>query len=276
MAVLNALDIKKLSNEKSLLGDDFNIDNIQGCSYDLRIGTIFYSTIKNGIEEDAEVISIARNNDKIIRILPSEIVTMLTYEVVNLPDDICATVFPINKQSSKGLLILNSGHIDPGYKGPISICAINLSRETINLSLKENIFTIVFEYLTNKTFPYKFNTYNSRIEYENYFFKNKASKLSKGIFDLITLNKYIPHLRNQIKIVLNERRANMFKWGLAIIVGTATIIGTIFASNSIWDGKVKNLNQKIEILDQQKIDLIDSLYYYKTKYLELEDYLQQN
>lgn len=201
MAILSKKTITELAKNKKLLGDDYLVEKIRGSSYDLRIGTFF---LKDSVER-SNIISIEKEKDfdEIIKILPSDIITFLTLETVTIPNHICGTVFPINKLSSTGLLILNPGHIDPGFSGPISICAINLSKDIIYLSLKDPIFTIIFDTLDYETEPYdNKKTAMNRRDYELNFYKNKASKLSNSIFDLITTNNYESHLKKQISNIL--------------------------------------------------------------------------
>lgn len=142
MGVLLKHQIKALIEDTAvyLVGTDYKLDNLQSCSYDLRIGAVF----KNG-----KIFSDDFNSDLNfdIEVKPSEIVTILTLEEINLPLNLVGTVFAINGLSYTGFLILNPGHIDPGFKGPISICAINLSKHTIRLHQGKNIFTIIFDKL---------------------------------------------------------------------------------------------------------------------------------
>lgn len=207
MAVFTKQEIIKLAQDKEikLLGDNYLIDNIKGASYDLRIGTIY---IKNRIlsisKSKNKLLSLKKFDKNIIKLLPSEIITILTLEEVHIPDYLCGTVFPINSKSSSGLLILNPGHIDPGFKGPISICAVNLSEETKYLTIGENIFTIIFDELTSKTEPYSKNFVGTREEYEIKYYKERFSKLSPSFFDLLKVDKYEKHLRTLILHVIGK------------------------------------------------------------------------
>ncbi len=109
MAIIIKDELLILANNPNvkILGDDFDSANFESCSYDLRIGAVFIGD---------KIISQhhQQNSNWNINVKPSEIVTILTLEDVNLPKDICATVFAINSLSSTGFLILNPGHIDPG------------------------------------------------------------------------------------------------------------------------------------------------------------------
>lgn len=229
MAILSKNKIVEYSRDEKirLLGIDYIDSNFKDCSYDLRIGTIF---------KNDEVISNTRgyDNTKIVQILPSEIVTFLTLEIVQIPEFLCATVFPINGKSSKGLLILNPGHIDPGFKGPLSICAINLSKETIPVNLEEEIFTIFFETLNEPTEKYLGNKYidGKRIEFENDFHKNKASKLSQSFFDLITIKDFLPNLRKQIDDVIDSKIKAYISRGFNYILKFVPAFALLFTGTS--------------------------------------------
>jgi deoxycytidine triphosphate deaminase len=249
MAVINKNKILTLANSADLLGSDFEIKNIKGSSYDLRIGTIY----KKG-----EIYSENHPNDSIsfIKIKPSEIVTMLTLEVVNIPPNMVATVFAINRMSSKGLLILNPGHIDPGFKGPISICAINLSKEPFKLSLGDDIFTIVFSELDthlnpSDLFSSGFNS-SDRKGYEKKYDKNSFSNLSNSFFDLIV------GYEKSKKLLIKKLVQNF--WGLfkktfttvaiaiSIIAGFYSLIPKSFIFGDIKEIK-ENYNEDISKKD---------------------------
>ena len=117
MSLLTDKEIKDyLSQNKLIIDGDLNL--VSPSSYDMRVGTIF---------RDGQIInsSHAKCADPVI-INPGEVVTMLTYETLDLPPNIAATAYAMNSQSLDGFLVLNPGHIDPGYKGTLSIKALNL------------------------------------------------------------------------------------------------------------------------------------------------------
>lgn len=222
----------------NLLGNDYIEENLQSCSYDLRVGAVF---------KDGKIFSENHNKNEAINlsIAPSEIVTILTLEEVNLPKYLCGTVFAINKLSSRGFLILNPGHIDPGYSGPITVCVINLSKEIIFLSIKEKIFTIIFEDLGADSEGYvgdkKFHSLN-RKEKEEYFFRNNATKLSRNIFDLIKENEYKPFLKDLITEIARDYLWKLFAW-IAFMV--ALIAGIVKIYEGMHDVKIQDLNKEL-------------------------------
>ena len=130
--------------------------NLQACSYDLRIGTIF---------KEGQIINENHpDSNKQFNIKPGEIINLFTWEEVKLSSNIMATVFPRNTESlGKGLLVLNPGHIDPGFEGPISIKAINLRKDPLSIQRGQKILTIIFEEMPNSTTsPYKKNQTRNR------------------------------------------------------------------------------------------------------------------
>ncbi len=118
--------------------------NLEACSYDLRIGTIF----KNGQIINENHPDANRQFD----IQPGEIINLFTWEEIKLSSKIMATVFARNAESSfKGLLVLNPGHIDPGFQGLITIKAINLGKDPLSIQRGQKILTIIFEEMPNVT-----------------------------------------------------------------------------------------------------------------------------
>jgi hypothetical protein len=71
-------------------------------------------------------------------------VFVITREEVNLPLTICGSVYSRNNIALEGILALNAGHVDPGYRGPIVIRLINLKATPWTLHLGNPIFTITF------------------------------------------------------------------------------------------------------------------------------------
>ena len=62
-----------------------------------------------------------------------------------MPSCLCGTVYSRNSLALAGILALNAGHVDPGYKGPIAIRLINLRATPWTLTLGQAIFTITFQ-----------------------------------------------------------------------------------------------------------------------------------
>src|SRR5947208_2986327 len=124
MTILRYEDIDAAITGGELLVNAVNA-SIQPASYDLRVGTIF----REGQIINADHPEHARQ----FSIQPGELVSIFTLEELKLPADIAGFAFAMNALSSQGLLVLNPGHVDPGYKGPLTVKAINLRKTPISI-----------------------------------------------------------------------------------------------------------------------------------------------
>lgn len=201
--------------------------NIEACSYDLRIGTVF---------KDGQAISSSASGLQSFVLRPGEMLSMFTLEDISLPDNICATVFPINSQSSKGLLVLNPGHIDPGYKGPISVRVLNISKQDMLIKHEEPIFTIVFDELLSATTKPYINSNSSRAKLEKDF-AEKDINLSPG-----SLKKIVgePNVLEIEKIV----RTHWMSWSVFILTLLAAIFALIAAFPVFKDARTSVGDEK--------------------------------
>ncbi|WP_321826046.1 dCTP deaminase domain-containing protein [Maribacter dokdonensis] len=266
MSTIGRKELTKLITTNQLL-NEYDLKNIKSASYDLRIGTIY----KDGkIHSKDNVIA-----NGCIKIKPSEIVTLLTLEVVNIPNDCVGTVFALNSMSSSGFLILNPGHIDPGFKGPISICAINLSQNDINLYHEQSIFTLILNKLDKKLSAedvYRKNTYvdSERGDFERRLFSKKFSNLSNSFFDLVVKHeKGISLFKSLIQDNIKKYTSFILKWTLNILTFVVTLYGVLqfidyVSPNPLFNSEkqnelLQNRDSIIETKDKEIILLIDEI-----------------
>jgi len=264
MSVLSIEKLRELAEDHELLGKDFDKNNFQPSSYDLRIGTIYkdgkiisHSSTKNNLFSFGKY-SISKNSS-MVSVKPSEIIILYTLEEINMPEDHCGTVFAINNLSSKGFLILNPGHIDPGFKGPVSICAINLSKNSIPLNLGDKIFTLTVHEIEGTIPPddkYSSQEFESREKFEQKKFKSTYNNMSRSFFDLITEHKKSRTFLAEI--ILNK----YIKKGIQFILIIAGIIGGIAALQSLFPESIvfnysSTKEQRIDSLENQ-IDKLNS------------------
>lgn len=212
MAILTDEEIHAyINNNQLVIGAESTL--VQSSSYDMRVGTIF---------RDGQIINSnhTKGRDPII-IKPGEVVTMLTLESLELPANIAATAYAMNSQSLDGFLVLNPGHIDPGYKGSLSIKAINLRKVDLCLSIGEQIFTIVFQKLAkNVSNPY--NKVKSQNDRELEINKNEVEKSMKSIADLMSFTP------EDIDKRITKHWSNKLYNSLAFAAAVFSIISAIF------------------------------------------------
>jgi hypothetical protein len=154
---------------------------------------------------------------------------MFTLEELELPSDMCATAFAMNEQSSRGLLVLNAGHVDPGYTGPLTVKALNLRKVPLALSRGDKIFTVTFERLPLATTqPYTRN--RSRDDLERQFNKTDVEVSPRSIAELVTTAPGAPFpTRLEVRELIRDHWASRWSLFLSFIAAVAAIVAAIQA-----------------------------------------------
>lgn len=190
---------------------DGPIEQAHGCSYDLTVGTIFWN----------EQI-IPPGQAKTVYVPPGGIVGIFTAEELSLPDDVCATAFAINAMSSRGFLVLNPGHIDPGFKGPLTVKALNIRKTPIAIHQNDPIFTVIFHHLSKPTIPFDRN--RSRAEREREFDATTVETSPRSISEIVAADTSGPFpSRSDVEVIVKKYWVT--RWSL--IFSVVTVIFSI-------------------------------------------------
>ena len=203
-----------MDNGELIMNADKNF--LEASSYDMRIGTIF----RNG-----QVVNESHPEaNKQIIVQPGEIISIFTLEELDLPSNIAATAFAMNGQSSRGLLVLNPGHVDPGFKGPLTVMALNLRRVPLAISRGAPIFTVIFEHLPKSTTsPYNRNEPRARREL-TYNEKN-VEQAPKNLAELVVIGKDAPFpTRQEVKEIV---QGHWMSWLTLILTFVAALTGVL-------------------------------------------------
>lgn len=208
--------IHEMRKDPPLLVTSGNESRVQGCSYDMTIGTIFW---------DKKII---KQTESAVIIPPGGVVSILTHEEINLPDDVFATAFAINSMSSKGLLVLNPGHVDPGFKGPLSVRALNIRKTDLPLYVGKEIFTVIFHRLSKQTKPYEGNI-TDRKQREDKYNEAAIELTPKTIFEMMAESRDGPFpSRHEVEAMIRKQI-------LAWIGAIAAVIGAVLAGFSVFN-----------------------------------------
>lgn len=119
---------------------------IQPASIDLRIGKIYVPETEDGEPGSPTNPYEGATEQFIPKVGRTAIVA--THEKVVLPADIAAFGFPPSAISSRGILMTNPGHIDPGYEGYLHFTVINMGCEDFALVVGDQIVTLLFAQLS--------------------------------------------------------------------------------------------------------------------------------
>jgi deoxycytidine triphosphate deaminase len=153
MATLSRKEIINRFNKKELIknpreltsGNDKSYD-VEPASYDLAVGTIIKRR-NSGIEKVSYDSRKRPEDQKEVTLEPGQILFIITMEDVAMPTDLCGTVYSKNNLALSGVLAWTTGHVDPGYCGPIIIRLINLRSTNYSIKPGKKIYTIVFNEL---------------------------------------------------------------------------------------------------------------------------------
>lgn len=111
---------------------------IQAASVDLHVGSIFLPQVQPWEHGSTK---------KPLKSCVLELghtVVILTKENLDIPADIGAFGFPPSRLSSRGLLMTNPGHVDPGFKGQLRFTVMNIGHEPIALREDDSIVSLLF------------------------------------------------------------------------------------------------------------------------------------
>jgi deoxycytidine triphosphate deaminase len=244
MAVQGGLYVAGLLCKAEILGyfaagkliHDGDTSRTRGCSYDCGVGDIFF---------DGQMFKRASGQQG-VKVPPGGVVALFTREILDLPADIAGTAFPINAMSSRGLLVLNPGHVDPGFRGHLTVKALNLRKSELLLRFDEPIFTVLFEKLPHATDTYRNNV--DQADRARDFHQREVETTPRTILDACDLSKLTlaGPTRDEMEAALDRRwntekvevgemiRAHwMARWSFVLMLIAATA-ACISVGLSLW------------------------------------------
>ena len=147
--ILSDKTITKMLDEKSLIISPLSEEQIKPASVEIRLGNTF-----SVIDDTPEGIITLDNQIKYkpitadtYLILPGQYVLANTMEYFELPDNMTAFIEGKSSLGNMGLFIQNSGRVDPGFKGEITLELFNANRCAIEVKSGQRIGQLVFEWM---------------------------------------------------------------------------------------------------------------------------------
>lgn len=131
-----------LAVQEKLDNDPFGRSSpVQPASIDLHIGEVLLP----GTDDDT------RDPRKQYDLPVGHSAVIVTHEILHMPNDIGCAAFPLAGRGQRGVLMMNPGHVDPGYEGKLWFSFINLSREEFRLTEGQRIATAMFWKLSDNS-----------------------------------------------------------------------------------------------------------------------------
>lgn len=127
--ISNSRIFKLNYGDKPLKILDYKDFKIKSSSVDLTVGRIYEPSEKN-VRTHYDLENLATEDTNLE---PGDTLLIEVKERFNLASDIGGIVFPPNRLSKEGVIMTNPGHIDPGYKGLITVCLVNIGKNSVRL-----------------------------------------------------------------------------------------------------------------------------------------------
>lgn len=144
--ILSDKTLFKMLEEKSLIIEPLETEQVQPASVDIRLGNTF-SIVEDSssgiINLENEIQYKTITSDTYI-LLPNQFVLATTMEYFELPNNLTAFVEGRSSLGRMGLFIQNAGWVDPGFKGEITLELYNANRCAIELKTARRIGQLVF------------------------------------------------------------------------------------------------------------------------------------
>jgi len=180
---------------------------VQSSSVDLTIDRIY-----SGDEEIANYsLDVRESGLDIMFLQPGQTVVIQVAEEFLMPEGLGGIVFPPNSMSKSGVIMTNPGHIDPNFKGTISVYLVNMGKRDVKLIKGDKVATLLlFEIQGNTEIKNDLNGYGVS--------KDQVLSLSK---DFANLNDRIP------KLISKFFKDRVVKWG-SLAIATIAILFVVF------------------------------------------------
>lgn len=160
--ILSDKTLVKMLEEKTLVVEPIEKEQIQPASIDIRLGNTFSiveDTSTGIINLENEIKYKTITTDSYI-LLPNQFVLATTMEYFDLPDDLTAFVEGRSSLGRMGLFIQNAGWVDPGFKGEITLELYNANRCAIELKAGRRVGQLVFAKMDDTAL----NPYNGKYQ----------------------------------------------------------------------------------------------------------------
>jgi len=183
-----------------MLLENAKLENIQGASYDLRIGDEYFhkGEIKQLTEQKPFIILEA-----------GDYALVSSKEIANFPKNIAGRFDLSVSLFCKGVILSNGPQVDPGFRGRLNCLLFNTSNKEVQLKRGEHFTTIEFIKLIDHTLPYG-GKYQNKLKMQDYLPEVvKSSAINQLMQDVEELKrakwyeKYLPFALSAVALVVS-------------------------------------------------------------------------
>ncbi|MEO1218498.1 MAG: hypothetical protein AAFY45_33520 [Bacteroidota bacterium] len=217
--------------------------NLSNCGYTLRLGTV----IEPGTGNEITLENKDGKTQLTYTIKPAEILIIQTKERVKMPLDLTGSFSALHRWARKGLLLINSSIVEPGYHGNLSCFVINFSKREIVFKPNDDIAKIVLHKLSDHPDENEKNKALFSITEEEY--KNSLSEQARAFQDTFLDIHSIEERAGEIAV---SKAKSAITYG-GIILAFLLTFSTLSNFVSKWIS-FDDKERKIIQLHEQKLD----------------------
>jgi len=194
MTVLSDVTLREhIANGELIVDGD--VSAAVHCAYEFKAGKVTFGGQQNG---RVNTIDLAGSTDCSASIEPTAVAWVRSRVEVKIPRDMVGIWIQTNSLSRRGMLLLNSTLVEPGYEGFLSAHLVNLGAQVVTLSPDTTIAKLLFMRLdkaAEQTIDSsKFDQYDSFIE--------RLAAASHPSF--LRINELTHDLREHLSTVLDQ------------------------------------------------------------------------
>lgn len=226
---------------------------VQPSSVDLHIGKICVPEVEKGKLGSHGKPFEGDGTQHVLR--PGQTAVVATREKVQLPDNLAAFGFPPSLISSRGILMTNPGHVDPGFSGVLHFTVINMGAKDFALVVGETIVTLLIVKLSgDATRGWQSRRRTPPAAAQAGQQTDAVSKLEQQL-EMLSAD-FLDVQRRSTTIAEDVVNRTTWKVGLAtaLVAAVATIGGLVVKG---WqDASLKDVQKEISVL-KKEIELTD-------------------
>jgi len=250
---------KELEKElPSIVGNDFNAENIENASYELLLGDEIY-TNNNSTK------TILTDDESQFELKPGQFALLITKEKLNIPPKYLGLISLKFGFKKRGLVNISGFHVDPGFKGKLKFSVYNAGSKSIILQKGKPYFALWLSELTSELSKDEAYGKENKHQDQNEINPDDIMTIQGETASPNELLSKINSLDNKIELVGTDVKSKKERnwWGIRIIIGI--LLGIALKSFWDWHQYDKGYNdavEKVQTDEQQLNEVKKEMYQY--------------
>lgn len=215
--ILSDRQIEEAVENRRIVVEPFEREQVQPASYDLRVGDQGATT---GSKRMVDIRTMG-----FVTLEPGDFGVITVHEEIEFDAQHAARFGLRSKYARKGLIATTDPQIDPGFRGRLVIGIANLTPRPVPLPYLDDVVSVEFHRLEEPVeTPYS-GPYQDRMEFGaeeiEFIAESESLALSEMINTLRSLSENVGILTKEVSLLTGEVRS--IKWSIPVAIGLAVI-----------------------------------------------------